>query len=81
MISAPYPQTDCESVREYNAKHVGKAWRIVAMTWQGDIYCTRETCAGTWPTYEGDLVESPYPVFSSDEYEEMACGNCGGDLG
>lgn len=80
MITAPYPQTDCESVAQYNARHVGKAWAIVGMTWQGDVYCTRETCAGTWPTYEEDVIESPHPVFSSDEYDDMVCGNCGGDL-
>ena len=80
MMIAPYPQTDCESVSEYNNKHHGKAWRIVGMTWQGDVYCTRPSCTGEWPTYENDLVEGPRPVFASDEYEEMTCGECGGDL-
>jgi hypothetical protein len=81
MIAAPYPQTDSETVAEYNRRHIGKAWSIVGMSWQGDIYCTRETCAGVWPTYEHDMIEGPRPVFASDEYDrDYPCGNCHGDI-
>lgn len=80
MISAPYPENICESVSEYNRVHGGKAWAIVGMTWQGEAYCVRDSCAREWPTYENDLVESPYPIFGTDEYRELTCGNCGGDL-
>jgi len=73
-ISAPYPQNDCETVAEYNRKHVGKAWTIVGMTWQGSAYCRR--CVAEWPTYEHDLVEGPTPVFASDEYDELVCDTC-----
>lgn len=76
MISAPYPEAyaNTESVGEYNRKHWAKAWEIVALTWQGEIYCAE--CVEDWPTYEHDLTESPTPVFSSDEYEGMVCGKC-----
>lgn len=74
MIAAPYPERDCESVGEYNARHVGKAWSIVAMTWQGSAYCA--DCAGGWPTYEHDLWEGPAPVFASDDCEGMVCDEC-----
>jgi hypothetical protein len=74
MIYAPFPEKESESVREYNSRHIGKAWAIVAMQWQGETYCA--DCAGDWPTYENDLIESPHPVFSSDEYDEMTCGYC-----
>lgn len=79
-VVAPFPESECESVSEYNSRHIGKAWSIVAMTWNGSVYCTRATCAGDWPTYENDLVESPCPVFSSDERGDWCCDNCGGDL-
>ena len=72
--SAPYPQYECESVREYNRKHYGNAWAIVGMVWQGCTYCL--DCVGEWPTYEHDLVDSPSPVFRSDDYERMTCDNC-----
>ena len=75
---APFPQNDCESVREYNSKHIGKAWAIVGMTWQGDVFCS--DCVGDWPTYENDLIESPTPVFSSDEHDTFVCGSCYGFL-
>ena len=84
MISAPYPvncESKSESVADYNRVHGGKAWAIVGMTWQGDVYCVRDSCAGTWPTYENDLpIDSPYPMFGTDDYRELTCGNCGGDL-
>ena len=81
MIAAPYPQTDSETVAEYNRRHVGKAWVIVAMTWQGDIYCRRDTCAGSWPTYEHDMIDGPKPVFASDEIaDDITCGACHGDI-
>ena len=74
MISAPYPQHDCETIAEYNRKHIGKAWSIVGMTWQGGAYC--RDCVSGWPTYENDLIESPNPIFSSDEFEELVCDSC-----
>ena len=74
--AAPFPQKDCESVRGYNRRHYGKAWSIVGMTWQGAAYCVKSTCAGEWPTYENDLIESPAPIFSSDEYDGMVCDHC-----
>lgn len=78
MITAPFPQNDCESVGEYNRKHLGKAWRIVAMTWQGEAYCA--DCVADWPTYENDLVDGPTPVFASDDYSGLVCGDCGSFL-
>lgn len=74
MITAPYPQKDCETVGEYNSRHWGKAWRIVGMTWQSEAYCC--DCVRDWPTYEHDLIESPVPVFASDEYGDMTCDVC-----
>lgn len=73
-ISAPYPQKDCETVREYNARHIGKAWTIVGMTWQGSAYC--RDCVAEWPTYEHDMIESPMPIFSSDDYDGLTCDTC-----
>jgi len=74
MISAPYPQNNCETVAEYNRKHIGKAWTIMGMTWQGSAYC--RDCVGDWPTYENDLVESPHPLFMSDDYNSHVCDSC-----
>lgn len=74
METAPYPERECESVRAYNGKHWGKAWRIVGMTWQGSAYC--DDCAGEWPTYEHDLIEGPEPVFASDDTDGLSCDEC-----
>lgn len=79
MIEAPYPERDCESVGQYNARHGWKAWAIVGMTWQGSAYCA--DCAREWPTYEHDLVEGPVPVFASDDSDGMACDACHRALG
>jgi hypothetical protein len=78
MMTAPFPQNECESVTEYNNRHFGKAWAIMGMTWLGSAYC--RTCAGHWPTYDEDIIESPVPVFASDKYEDMTCDECGNHL-
>ena len=75
MVTAPYPQNDCETVGEYNRRHGHKAWAIVGMTWQGEAFC--RGCVRDWPTYENDLVDGPRPVFGSDEYDGMVCDGCG----
>lgn len=67
--------TESETVGQYNARHWGKAWRIVAMTWEGSAYCA--DCAHEWPTYEDTLEESPIPVFASDERFGDPCDECG----
>ena len=73
---APFPQKECPSVSEYNRHNYGKAWAIVGMTWQGSAYCVAAECSGDWPTYEDDLIESPMPIFASDEHEGMTCDHC-----
>jgi len=65
-----------ETVAEYNSRHVGKAWSIVAMTLQGAAYCAE--CSAGWPCV-GDLpewLESPAPIFSSDELCGDPCDGC-----
>ena len=74
MMNAPYPQNDCETVAEYNRKHGHKAWAIMGLTWQGEAFC--RSCVADWPTYENDLVESPAPVFMSDDYNTLVCDLC-----
>ena len=70
-----------ETVAAYNARHPGKAWRIVAMTMQGAGYCAE--CVGYWPvdgSGSGDWVEYPVPVFASDELYGDPCDLCGVEL-
>jgi hypothetical protein len=74
MLKPPEPQYIGQTVDEYNSSAYGKAWAIVAMTWRGAAYCL--DCICDWPTYEHDDIESPMPVFSSDEYEDMTCDSC-----
>lgn len=75
MIAAPFPEKDCDTVGEYNrTRGTNKAWTIVGMTWQGEAFC--RDCVHDWPTYENDLVDGPKPVFGSDDYEDMVCGEC-----
>jgi hypothetical protein len=70
----------CETVAQYNMKHGEKAWGIVGMTWEGKAYCVRASCARNWSTYEHDLTDSPKPIFGTDDYRDMSCDNCNGDM-
>lgn len=63
-----------DTVREYNVAHAGKAWAIMGMTVDGDIYCA--DCAAGWPLDESPVDDSPMPVFASDDYVGMSCGKC-----
>lgn len=74
---APLPSDGGETVGDYNAKHPGKAWRIVAMTWNGEACCA--DCAYDWPTFEADYdwADCPMPVFASDELYGDHCDGCG----
>jgi hypothetical protein len=70
--------TGSETVGRHNVRHMGKAWAIVAMAWEGCAYCA--DCAYGWPTFEdvydrGD--ECPMPVFQSDERYGDPCDGCG----
>jgi hypothetical protein len=80
-LSARFP-TDSETVGDYNSRHWGKAWSIVAMTWEGCAYCLE--CAYYWPTFEdvyGRGEECPMPVFASDELFGDPCDNCHAVIG
>jgi hypothetical protein len=74
MLTPPKPQHLSPTVSEYNSHAYGKAYAIVAMTYNGNAYCLN--CVRDWPTYENDDIESPIPVFSSDEYGDMTCDSC-----
>lgn len=80
-LSARVP-TNSGTVGDYNSKNWGKAWAIVAMTWEGCAYCA--DCAHYWPTYEDiyDWAEDcPSPVFASDELYGDPCDNCHAIIG
>lgn len=73
---APLPSAGSETVGDYNAKHPGKVWRIVGMTWDGEGFCA--DCAYDWPTWEADydMAVCPMPVFVSDSFGDP-CDACG----
>jgi hypothetical protein len=75
-VSAPLPSVPGETVGQYNSRHYGRAWQIIAMTWDGAAYCA--DCAYDWPTweYDHDWVECPVPVFASDELYGDPCDAC-----
>lgn len=68
--------SEVQTVREYNAVHVGKAWRIVAMTINGAAYCA--DCSGSWPLEETLNDDAPMPVFASDDTDGITCDACHG---
>lgn len=61
------------TVAEYNARHAGKAWAIIALAYPSSrLACAY--CAGM------EDQEAGRPVFGSDEYEGLTCDLCGVDL-
>jgi hypothetical protein len=56
-----------------------KAWEIVCFTYDADIHCVDCTHLRFGPVTD-DLQDSEgnpvHPMFASDEYEELVCGNC-----